>query len=159
MLVETTFTAIKRVYNQDWVIEVQGINVADRSSGAGGDITLKRENAILLAAEVTERPVQRSRIISTFQTKIAPQGIEEYLFLVRGETDEDVMRQARQYFSQGHEVNFLQITDWILVILATIGKAGRAIFNGVLLEKLSAADIPATLKVAWNRQIEIITAM
>lgn len=159
MLVEATFTAIKRVYNLDWTIEVQGINVADRASGVSGDITVKQQDAILLAVEITERPVDKSRIISTFQTKIAPQGIEDYIFLVRGETSEEVMRQARQYFSQGHEVNFLEIENWILSILATIGKAGRTAFNEVLLEKLNSAEIPAALKVAWNKQVELITSV
>ncbi len=159
MLAEVTFTAIKVAYNLDWTIEVQGINVADRSSGAGGDITVKQGTAILIAAEVTERPIEKSRIISTFQTKIAPQGIEDYLFLVRDEPDEEVMRQARQYFSQGHEVNFLEIKNWILVIPATIGKTGRAVFNEVLLEKLNASDIPAALKDAWNKQVERITSV
>jgi SacI restriction endonuclease len=42
MLVEATFTAINRVFNLDWEIDVQGINVADKQSGAGADITIKR---------------------------------------------------------------------------------------------------------------------
>jgi hypothetical protein len=158
LLVEATFTAIKRTYSLNWAIEVQGINVADRAAGVGGDITVRQGQTILLAIEVTERPVERSRVMSTFQTKIAPQGIEDYLFLVRGETSEDVMRQARQYFSQGHEVNFLEIKSWILMVLATIGKAGRAIFNEAVLAKLNDEEIPAQLKVAWNSQIDQITS-
>ncbi|HYT06389.1 MAG TPA: hypothetical protein VEL77_01970 [Rugosimonospora sp.] len=159
MLAEVTFVTVNRVFNLDWTIDVQGINVADRPSGAGGDITIKRGTSVLMAAEVTERPVEKSRIMSTFQVKIAPQSIEDYLFLVRNEPDEEVMRQARQYFSQGHEVNFLEIKNWILVILATIGKSGRATFNEVLSEKLQAADVPAALKVAWNKQVELITSV
>jgi hypothetical protein len=37
MPAESTFIAIKRVYNLPWEIEVQGINVADKFSGAGAD--------------------------------------------------------------------------------------------------------------------------
>lgn len=158
LLVEATFAAIKRTYNLNWAIEVQGINVADRAAGVGGDITVRHDEAILLAVEVTERPVERSRVMSTFQTKIAPQGIEDYLFLVRGETSEDVMRQARQYFSQGHEVNFLEIKSWILMVLATIGKAGRASFNEAVLARLNSKEIPPELKLAWNTQIDRITS-
>jgi hypothetical protein len=157
MLVEATFSAIKKTYTLPWAIEVQGINVADRAAGVGGDIVIRKDGTVVLAVEVTERPVEKSRVMSTFQTKIAPQGIEDYLFLVRGQTDDEAMQQARQYFSQGHEVNFLQITEWMLMILATIGKEGRSIFNNLLIEKLNAADIPATLKVAWNKNIERIT--
>ena len=101
----------------------------------------------------------RPRVVSTFQTKIAPRGIEDYLFLVTGQADAQVMKQARQYFSQGHEINFFEMKNWIVVILATIGSAGRAIFNEVLMEKLSAADIPAALKVAWNNEIAKLTAV
>ncbi len=70
-----------------------------------------------------------------------------------------MMKQARQYFSQGHEINFLELKRWILVILATVGKGGRTLFNEVLLEKLNAPNTPASLKVAWNKQIELITAV
>lgn len=157
LLVEATFLAIKKAYNLNWSIEVQGINVTDRAAGVGGDITIFQGQSILLAVEVTERPIERSRVMSTFQTKIAPQGIDDYLFLVRGETGEDAMRQARQYFSQGHEVNFLEIKSWILMVLATIGKAGRAIFNEAVLAKLTDSEIPAELKLAWNTQIDRIT--
>lgn len=157
MLVEATFASISNIYGLNWTIEVQGINVSDRASGAGGDILIKAGEMTVLAVEVTERSVEKSRVISTFQTKIAPQGIEDYLFLVRGETDDDVVRQSRQYFSQGHEVNFLQIKDWIIMILATIGRAGRSIFYTLITERLSGADVPATLKVAWNKAIERIT--
>jgi hypothetical protein len=159
IVVEATFIAIRCAYNLDWTIEVQGINVADRPSGAGGDITVKQGGRVVLAVEITERPVHLSRVISTFQTKIAPQGIEDYLFLIRDAADDEVMRQARQYFSQGHEINFLEMKNWVLVTLATIGARGRSAFNGALLEKLSTRDVPATLKVAWNNQIEQITSV
>ncbi len=159
LLAEVTFATIANVNNLDWTIEVQGINVADRPSGAGGDITIKRRDSIVMAAEVTERGVDKHRIVSTFQTKIAPKGIEDYLFLLLHKPDEEVMRQARQYFSQGHEVNFVDLKNWILVILATLGKAGRAVFNDVLSQKLEAADIPAALKVAWNEQVARITSV
>lgn len=157
ILAESTFRTLKHQYNLDWTIEVQGINVADRPSGVGGDITIKSGNTILLAVEVTERPIDKSRIVSTFQTKIAPQGIEDYLFLIRGQPDDEVMRQARQYFSQGHEVNFLELKNWIIVTLATIGKAGRTAFNKALRAKLSEEDVPAAIKVAWNSCIEKLT--
>lgn len=159
MLAEATLTAIDKTFRLGWVIGVQGINVADKSSGAGADITIRDGKTIVLAAEVTERSVSKTRIVSTFHTKIAPNAIQDYLFLVTGPTDEEVTEQARKYFSQGHEINFFEIKNWILVILATIGTAGRAAFNEVVLEKLDATDMPASLKVAWNKQIEIITAV
>lgn len=158
LLIEAAFTAIRDTFGLGWEIEVQGINEADRAAGAGGDITIRAGNARLLAAEVTERPVERSRVVATFQAKIGPQGIEDYLFFVRDGVEEDVMRQARQYFAQGHEVNFLEIRAWLRTILATIGRPGRGAFNRVLMHKLEAPGVPAALKVAWNEQIARITA-
>jgi hypothetical protein len=158
MLVEAGFTAIRDAYGLGWIIEVQGINAADRAAGAGGDITIRVGDAVLLAAEVTERPVARDRVVATFQTKIAPHGIEEYLFFVREGVGEDVMRQTRQYFAQGHEINFLEMRNWLVTVLATIGRAGRDVFNRVIVEKLGAADVPAALKMAWNDQIARIIA-
>jgi SacI restriction endonuclease len=158
ILIESALTAIRDRFGLNWTIEAQGINVADRPAGAGGDIMVRSGDLLLLAAEVTERPVERDRVVATFQAKIAPQGIEDYLFFVKNTVDEQVMRQARQYFAQGHEVNFLEMRNWLKTILSTIGRAGRDVFNRVVAEKLQAADIPAALKVAWNEQIERITA-
>lgn len=82
LLVVATFNTIKEFIQLDWDITWQGINVADTASGAGGDITISRAGQTLLAAEVTERPVDKTRVDATFSTKIAPYGIEDYLFFV-----------------------------------------------------------------------------
>ena len=157
MLTEATFRAIKETYGLDWTIEVQGINVADKSAGAGGDITIRKGTTTLLAVEITERPLERSRVVATFQAKIAPNGIDDYLFILRDPVDELVLQQARQYFSQGHEINFLEIQNWIRVVLSTLGKSGREAFSRALLEMLDARNVPTSLKVAWNIQIASIT--
>jgi hypothetical protein len=96
-------------------------------------------------------------VTATFQTKIAPQGIQDYLFFVRNDVGDDVLRQVRQYFAQGHEINFLQMRDWLRILLATLGRAGRETFNRIIIEKLQAAEIATALKVAWNYQIAQIT--
>jgi hypothetical protein len=69
------------------------------------------------------------------------------------------MQQAKQYFLQGHEVNFLEMKNWVLMVLATLGKKGRSIFNGVLAENTSNKDFPAALKISWNKQIARITSI
>lgn len=159
LLVVAALTAIKEAFGLDWIITWQGINVADAASGAGGDITVASAGRTLMAAEVTERPVDRDRVVATFRTKIAPTGIENYLFFVKqpGPTPE-ATQQAHQYFAQGHEVNFLEIKNWILMLLATMAKDGRVIFNRVLVELLDAQDVPRLLKAKWNEEIERITA-
>ena len=154
LVVVATFLAIKEFFRLNWEVKWQGINVADIARGAGGDVTVSEAGLTLMVAEVTERPVDRSRVVSTFNTKIAPAGIEDYLFFVKPSAPiDDAKQQARQYFSQGHEVNFLEIKNWILMTLATMGKRGRTIFNRVLTELLSSPDVPKALKVSWNEQI------
>ena len=71
-LVVATFQAIKEFFQTDWEIEWQGINVADSPSGAGGDVTVLSDGRIVMAVEITERIVDRARLVSTFNTKIAP---------------------------------------------------------------------------------------
>lgn len=158
ILVEATMKTIKEFFGLDWIITVQGINVADSASSAGGDITIKSGGKVVLAAEVTERPITKSRILTTFNTKIAPSGIDEYLFFVKlsGVSDE-ARQQARQYFAQGHELNFLEIKHWIIMSLATMGANGRTIFNQNLLMALEDQATPRTLRVAWNTEIEALT--
>lgn len=147
LLVVATFLAVKQTLQLDWDIQWQGINVADTASGAGGDITITSQGEVLLSAEVTERVLDRPRIVATFNSKISPAGVEDYLFFVRPSAPTDEARQqARQYFAQGHEVNFLDTRGWILTVLATLGHRGRSAFNKTLVELLSAAEIPAQSK-------------
>lgn len=159
LLVVTTFNAVKEFFNLDWQVLWQGINVADTPSGVGGDITITSAGQILMAAEVTERPIDKSRIVAIFNTKIAPTGIEDYLFFVKvSGVAPEAKQQAHQYFAQGHELNFLEIKEWILMSLATMGKKGRAAFNKILVDLLDASDVPRTLKVAWNHQVAKIVS-
>jgi len=160
LLIEAVFVAIKEIFNLSWKIDTQGINVADGASGVGGDISIKEEDKTLLAAEITERPVGKNRVVSTFNTKIIPYEIEDYLFFIKSSAVQDeAIYQARQYFSQGHEINFLEMKEWILMVLATLGKKGRAIFNRVLVERISDKDFPTGLKIAWNNQIARLTSI
>ncbi|MGH9957017.1 MAG: restriction endonuclease, SacI family [Pyrinomonadaceae bacterium] len=94
LLVVAMLHTIKACYSLTWDIEWHGINVADRASGAGGDITVKKGRNILLAIEITERPIDRARIVSTFTTKIVRGGIEDYLFVYGSALPSEEARQA-----------------------------------------------------------------
>lgn len=149
-LIVAAFSAISERYGLGWEIDHQGINVADSPSGAGGDITVKCGDDLLMAAEVTERSVDRRRVVSTFNTKIGPAGIEDYLFFVSHAPDEETVAQCQQYFAQGHEVGFVEISNWLMMLLATIGRDGRETFNRKLLELLDEPDTPQTVRMSWN---------
>jgi hypothetical protein len=142
-----------------WRIESQGINVADIASGAAGDITVTaRSGERVIAAEVTERPVTADRIVATFNAKIAPAEIADYLFLVRNAADPKATEQLAAYFAQGHELNVVSLQDWATMTLATIGGAGRSAFLGRMLERLDGQATPNHLKMAWNAAIESLAA-
>jgi SacI restriction endonuclease len=159
LLVVAAFYAIRDFFGLNWVVEYQGINVADAAAGAGGDITISSGDRFVFAAEVTERPLDRDRVVATFNTKIAPKGIEDYLFFVPIPQLTDAARaQARKYFAQGHEVNFLGVRDWIMMSLATMGARGRNLFNRHLMDLLEAADTPKSVKMGWNTQVDQLLA-
>jgi hypothetical protein len=158
-LILSTFQAIKEVYRLDWEIDFHGINVADKAARASGDVTIRSKGNIFLVAEITERIVDRERVIATFETKIAPKSIEDYLFLVLEKSqDPAVLEQAKKYFAQGHEVNFLEIKSWIVSMLSILGFHGRFIFLNSLANYLDNVDIPKALKVAWNDTMQRIAA-
>jgi hypothetical protein len=157
IIVVAAFRTIKDFFGTEWTIEFQGINVADSPSGAGGDVTVIEAGQTVLAAEITERPMDRSRVVTTFNAKIAPHGIGDYLFFVSLKTlSPEARQQARQYFAQGNEVNFLEIRAWVTALLSTIGKRGRDMFNIHLLALMDASEMPRQLKVAWNDYIAAI---
>jgi len=142
---------IKACYGLPWGIKWQGINVADKASGVGGDITVTQDGNVILAIEVTERPIEKARVVSTFNTKIVRVGIEDYLFIYSSSLPTDDARQAaRTYFTQGHEINFLQVAEWIVNNLGTIGAKCRTIFTQEVLALFGRRDVPAAVKMSWN---------
>lgn len=151
LLTVAILRTIKDRFGLAWDVQWQGINVADKASGAGGDVTVIHGGAVILAIEVTERPIEKARVVSTFNTKIVRNAIEDYLFIYANSLpSEEAKAAARTYFSQGHEINFLQVRDWIIHNLGTIGAKGRGIFTHEILALLDTRDVPATVKVAWN---------
>lgn len=155
LLAVATFQTLKSFFLLPWEIDWQGINVADSASGVAGDITVKRDGAVVLAVEVTERAIDKGRLVSTFNTKIAPHGLDDYLFFFTASPPTNEAREtARNYFAQGHDINFVLLKDWIVTTLTMIGPAGRTLFTGAMVALLSADTVPATLKVAWNEYVQ-----
>jgi hypothetical protein len=145
------FQVLKECFNLDWTIGWQGINAADRASGVGGDITVTSKGVPVLAVEITERPIDRNRVVSTFNTKIAVHGLQDYLFLFSQSPPEPEARAAaQQYFGQGHDISFLPVATWLVSCLGTIGATCRKIFTENILVLLAQPSVPAHVKIAWN---------
>ena len=150
-IVVAAFQAVESRFKLDWDIHWQGINVADAASGIGDDVVVSSSGRVLFTAEITERLVNRNRVVTTFNSKIGPNPMDDYLFFVRSsEQPEEAIQQLRQYFAQGHDINFIVIQDWVTAVLATIGSAGRSIFVDKMLVLLESAETPVSLKASWN---------
>lgn len=155
LLAVAMFQTIADCFSLDWQVNWQGINVADRVSDVGGDITVKSGDDVVLAVEVTERPIDSARVRSTFTTKILRHGIDDYLFFFSSAPPEmDARALARQYLGQGHDISFLPVKEWLINSLGTIGPGCRSMFTGKFLALLGDRDVPAGLKLAWNDQIQ-----
>lgn len=138
-----------------WTIECQGINVADRASGVGGDVTVSQDGRVLFAVEVTERPIDEARLVSTFRTKIAVHSLSQYVFLHTGAppTDE-ALRAAERYFSQGHDIVFFAVADWAATTVGTFGPDCRALCLHDLVEQLGVPGVRAFVRMAWNDALQ-----
>jgi hypothetical protein len=158
ILVVAMLETIKAVFKLDWEIEYGGINVADAAAGASGDIAVTSAGVPVMILEVTERPVQASRVQSTFRTKIATSGVVDYLFLVDlDRVSPDAVEEARKYFAQGYEVNFVDVSTWVLMSLATMGVAGRSEYNTSLTKLFGDPELPNAVKVGWNDEVLKLT--
>ena len=159
LLVVATLRTINEFFDAGWEIAYQGINVADSQTGAGGDVTVSKNGAIVFAAEITERPLHEDRLVQTFNSKIGPNAIGDYLFFVRLEAlAAEAREKARQFFAQGHEVNFLSISEWLPMVLATVGAPGRALFLKILIGLMADSSVPSSMKVAWNHSVSALVA-
>ncbi len=158
LLVLSMIETIAERFDLSWEIDAQGINVSDRASGVGGDLTINKDGVALLTIEVTERRVDASRVQATFRTKIATAGLSDYVFAVHlARVSEDAKRQAERYFSQGHDVSFVDLRGWLVNSLVVVGVEGRMLFHDRMREHLADPEVSKMLKLAWNEEVEKLT--
>lgn len=145
-------------FSLPWEVSVQAMNVADTASGAGGDIMIREQGRDILTVEVTERPVDATRVEATFIDKIAPLSLPDYVFAVHSaQIGDEAREQAEKYFTQGYDVNFVDIYEWVTNALVTVGVKGRRHFQERVIQHLSDEEVPQALKVAWNEEVTRLT--
>ena len=158
LLTVAFFKTLQSCYGRDHILDIawQGINVADRATGAEGDVTV-RLGGTTLAIEVTERPLDHRRIVSTFNTKIINSDIKEYLFIYTQTTPDDSAKQAaRNLFSQGYDINFANLTGLIISSFLAMPSIARQAFTFKMIELLDTVEIPASVKMIWNDCVKSI---
>jgi hypothetical protein len=154
LLAIAMFQTISECHARGWVVEFQGINVADKASGAVGDIAISKDGKLILGVEVTERSIDQARVRLTFDQKVSPSGLADYLFITTAKPDDEALAAARNYTGVGHEMNFVPLAGWLIHNLATIGRTCRALFQTKLIELLNAPGVPAEIRVAWNDKMD-----
>ena len=96
--------------------------------------------------------LSRGRVAATFEQKIAPNMLEDYLFVTTTQPETDAVQAAHNYTGVGHEINFVQLQPWLINNLATIGPRCRGIFQTRMLTLLESQN--ADLKVIWNEMMD-----
>lgn len=153
-LATAMFQTLTECHDLGWDVGFQGINVADKFTGAVGDITVRKNGAILLGIEVTERPISIGRLTATFSEKVSPGAVTDYLFVTTARPEEDARAAARGYTAVGHEMNFVELRAWLYNNLATIGPNCRAIFQAKMIGLMDSEGTPVDLKVSWNEKMD-----
>jgi hypothetical protein len=154
ILATALFQTISECHALGWEVEFQGINVADKSSGAVGDITIRKSGAIILGVEVTERPIDQARVTLTFNQKVSPNALADYLFITTTKPEKEAIDAARSYTGVGHEMNFVPLAPWVIHNLATVGPVCRATFQAKVIDLINAQATSADLRVAWNNKMD-----
>jgi hypothetical protein len=154
LLATAMFQTIGECHTLGWEVEFQGINVADKASGAVGDITIRKDGALVLGVEVTERPIDQARVTLAFNQKVSPSGLADYLFITTSKPEDEALAAARRYTSVGHEMNFVPLAGWLVHNLASVGQVCRSLFQAKMIELLGAQGVPAEIRVAWNDKMD-----
>ena len=154
LLATAMFQTIGECHTLGWDVEFQGINVADKASGAVGDITIRKDGALILGVEVTERPINQARVTSTFNDKVSPGSLADYLFVTTVNPEDGALAAARSYTGVGHEMNFVILANWLHDNLSTVGPACRSLFQSKMIDLLGTKRVPAELRVAWNDKMD-----
>lgn len=154
ILATALFQTISECHGLGWEVEFQGINVADKFSGAVGDIAIRKGASIILGVEVTERPIDQARVTLTFNQKISPVGLTDYLFISTAQPEKEALNAARSYTGVGHEMNFVPLAGWLIHNLATVGPSCRAVFQSKVIDLITAQPTSADLRVAWNNKMD-----
>lgn len=154
------FQTLNETYSLSWDVTWQGINAADGATGAEGDITVKKGDELIMAIEVTERPIDQRRVLSTFNTKILQGRAKNYLFVYTNALpDETAKHAAQMLFSQGYDVNFVNLVELVINHFLSNDECIRVTYTDKILALLDGQDVPSSVKISWNTSIQSLIVL
>lgn len=154
------YQTLNEYYSQGWDISYQGINVADSATNQEGDITIRKGDTVLLAIEVTERPLDERRVTSTFNTKIQHGHALTYLFIyTHTAPDLAAYEKARSLYTLGYDVNFANASELVINSFLSQTQMARSLFMDKMITLLDDVSVSSAVKVAWNDSLRATIAI
>lgn len=137
-----------------WEIKAEHANTADEFSKSAGDIEVFRENSLVKAAEVKDKPAERSDIQHSI-TKAREAELGEYLFVLgAGWQSQSEKSDAHNDIENAPIELILIYPNELLSMLKFVGDAGRVEFTRVVGEYLNAMRATSANKNDWKNLVE-----
>lgn len=140
--------------SEEWSIEAEHANVPDEFSKAAGDVEVFRDDELVRAIEVKDKPTERSDIQHAI-TRARENELGEYLYVVGAEfkTPSEKRGSATEIDEAPLEVVLLYPED-LLNLLKFVGDAGRVSFTESVGQFLNAMRASGQNKKRWEELVE-----
>lgn len=94
-------------------------------------------------------------MVSTYNTKILHSDAKNYLFIFTNTAPDDSAKQAaKTLFSQGYDINFVNLIEVIINHFLIGDGQTREIFTDKMLALLDDRNVPSSVKAAWNSSLQ-----
>jgi hypothetical protein len=137
-----------------WMIDAEHANTADEFSKSAGDVEVFREDSLVRAAEVKDKPAERSDIQHAI-TKAREAELGEYLFVLGSGWQSQSEKQAALDDIESAPIELIVVyPDELLSVLKFVGDAGRVEFTRVVGEYLNDMRATSNNKDEWEGIVE-----
>lgn len=137
-----------------WEIDAEHANTADEFSKSAGDVEVFRENTLIRAVEVKDKPTERSDIQHAI-TKARESELGEYLFVLGSGWQSQSEKQASLNDIENAPIELILIyPNELLSMLKFVGDAGRVEFTRVVGEYLNDMRATTTNKDDWKTLVD-----
>lgn len=137
-----------------WEIDAEHANTADEFSKSAGDVEVFREELLVRAAEVKDKPAERSDIQHAI-TKAREAELGEYLFVLGAGWQSKSEKQAAINDIENAPIELILVhPDELLSMLKFVGDAGRVEFTRVVGEYLNDMRATSSNKDDWKALVD-----